>query len=118
MGIKDFLKKNLPSYRTEKRLQERMDKLSKDMRALGEKNEFLFWMSVMQPGETMAETKKRVFLQMPRAAGRLRNIQLAENYILKRVKKACDDNGLQLFLVGGTLLGAVRHKGFICCPLV
>ena len=113
MGIKDFLKKNLPSYRTEKRLQERMDKLSKDMRALGEKNEFLFWMSMMQPGETMAETKKRVFLQMPRAEGRLRNIQLAENYILKRVKKACDDNGLQLFLVGGTLLGAVRHKGFI-----
>ncbi len=27
--------------------------------------------------------------------------------------KLCDDNGLTLFMSGGTLLGAVRHKGFI-----
>ena len=27
--------------------------------------------------------------------------------------KLCDENGLTLFMTGGTLLGAVRHKGFI-----
>lgn len=27
--------------------------------------------------------------------------------------KLCDENGLTLFMSGGTLLGAVRHKGFI-----
>lgn len=27
--------------------------------------------------------------------------------------KLCDDNGLTLYMAGGTLLGAVRHKGFI-----
>ena len=67
----------------------------------------------MLPSETMQQTKERVYLNMPKATGRLRNIQLAENHILQRVKKLCDENGMHVFLVGGTLLGAVRHHGFI-----
>lgn len=33
--------------------------------------------------------------------------------LLIKFKKICDDNNLTYFLGGGTLLGAVRHEGFI-----
>lgn len=33
--------------------------------------------------------------------------------IMKDFAKFCDENGLEYFLDAGTLLGAVRHKGFI-----
>lgn len=92
---------------------EEMEKLRNDMREMSKKNEMLFWNAQMQPGETMQQTKERVYLNMPKATGRLRNIQLAENHILQRVKKICDENGIDFFLIGGTLLGAIRHKGFI-----
>lgn len=113
MNLREVIKRYLPSYRTEKRMNEKMEQLAKDLREQDKKSEYLYWLSQMQPGETMQETKERLFMKMPKATGRLRNIQLAENYILQRVKDICDENGLQFSLLGGTLLGAIRHKGFI-----
>jgi len=40
----------------------------------------------------------------------LRKIQIE---ILKELVQFCDDNQIRYFLCGGTLLGAVRHKGYI-----
>lgn len=113
MRFRDRIKKYLPSYRTEERLNAKLDSIKKDIREMDHKHEYLYWLSQMQPGETMQQTKERMFLSMPKATGRLRNIQIAENYILQKVKDVCDKNDMHLFLVGGTLIGAVRHKGFI-----
>lgn len=44
---------------------------------------------------------------------KLRKLQLAQLLILKKIDKLCIDNGLAYYLVGGTLLGAIRHQGFI-----
>jgi lipopolysaccharide cholinephosphotransferase len=43
----------------------------------------------------------------------LREIQLFELQMLKDVVKVCDDNNITYIISSGTLLGAVRHGGFI-----
>lgn len=40
-------------------------------------------------------------------------IQNGEIGILKYIKNVCDQNGLTYFLAYGTLIGAVRHQGFV-----
>lgn len=43
----------------------------------------------------------------------LRKLQLEELKILKMFRTICEENNLRYYLLGGTLLGAVRHDGFI-----
>jgi lipopolysaccharide cholinephosphotransferase len=51
--------------------------------------------------------------EYPPAQGTLRNIQLAQTKVLFAFDRLCKENGLRYWLWGGTLLGAVRHGGFI-----
>lgn len=44
---------------------------------------------------------------------KLRKLQLAELEILDEFVRICNRHSLKYYLVGGTLLGAVRHQGFI-----
>ena len=43
----------------------------------------------------------------------LKEIQNIELEMLKGFAKFCDDNHLRYYITGGTMLGAVRHHGFI-----
>ncbi len=44
---------------------------------------------------------------------KLRKLQLVQLEILKDVAIFCDERNLTYYLFGGTLLGAIRHQGFI-----
>ncbi len=43
----------------------------------------------------------------------LRRVQLIELEILRELARRCEEASLRWFVIGGTLLGAVRHRGFI-----
>jgi lipopolysaccharide cholinephosphotransferase len=43
----------------------------------------------------------------------LRDLQLCELEIVRDVVRICEQHHLQLYMMGGTFLGAVRHQGFI-----
>lgn len=43
----------------------------------------------------------------------LRNLQMKEMEILKEIRTICEKHGITYYIDCGTLLGAVRHKGFI-----
>lgn len=50
---------------------------------------------------------------IPKATGQIRDIQLVGLYMLKEVAYVCNQHNLHFWLDFGTLMGAVRHKGFI-----
>ena len=43
----------------------------------------------------------------------LRHLQLVILQIAKDIDKLCRENGIQYFILGGSAIGAIRHKGFI-----
>lgn len=45
--------------------------------------------------------------------GKLKHIREMELELLREIDRICRNNKIQYFLSGGTMLGAVRHKGFI-----
>lgn len=43
----------------------------------------------------------------------LRKVQLVQLEIAKEIKRVCEENDITYWLDGGTLIGAIRHNGFI-----
>ena len=46
-------------------------------------------------------------------SGTLRDLQMVELGLMRQFASVCEKHGFRYYLLGGTLLGAVRHKGFI-----
>ena len=50
---------------------------------------------------------------LPKAEGMLRKIQLANLKIMKELDSVCKSQNIEYWVVYGTQLGAIRHKGYI-----
>lgn len=108
--INRFLRKFVPTYMAQRRLE---SYVKKNLKGVYNKQEYLFWLDQNKSGELLSETKKRVFADIPPAEGILRKTQKLTLMILCELDKICKENDIKYWIMGGTIIGAVRHKGFI-----
>lgn len=73
----------------------------------------LMWESCRKDGEPLEDTKKRIFSSLPKANGSSRLLQMGCAKLLEDFDALCRQNGLSYWIHFGTLLGAIRHGGFI-----
>lgn len=98
LSIQDELKKSIKLVR-------------KDMRILSQQMQMLHWYG--NGGESIVQRKKDFYLNLPQATGNLRILQNVLLQMLIDIDKVCRDNGIRYWIQAGTLMGAVRHKGWI-----
>lgn len=121
--------KNSYNHRNElyNQMSGKIDGLANEVRRLHEENARLeriithyhkqdmqmFWEEYRKDGESTVDAQKRFFLALPKAQGVNRNLQLLEKDLLNAFIEICEKNQLDYWVYAGSLLGAVRHKGFI-----
>lgn len=101
-------------------LEKKIDSLTKllkseiDKNQLREtKNDVKYWHLFKRDGESIYETKLRFFSCFEKATGILGLAQTCEFKILKRLTRVFEDNKIDYWINYGTLIGAIRHGGFI-----
>lgn len=72
-----------------------------------------FWEGYRREGESADAARERFFRTMGSARGGLRVFQLASAQLLGEFDAFCEKHGLTYSVVSGTILGTVRHQGFI-----
>lgn len=101
-------------------LQKRCSELNDSVRAMNVDLEthdvhskLLLWDAVRDGEEDVESAKKHFFGRLPRAEGDLRLLQQGNSRLLFEFDKFCEETGVCYWLMFGSLLGAVRHGGFI-----
>lgn len=87
--------------------------ISDDLDAHDSHMKMFAWEQYRNAGESITDAKKRFFRSLPQATGGMRLLQLGCAKLLSEFDALCQKNGIPYWLNFGTLLGAVRHGGFI-----
>lgn len=112
--LKKLMRKCLPSYRVALRNEKQLQYIKRRVDELQRQNQMMFWWDRTPPGGSLRQTQQDFFRQMPKAEGDLRMVQLMLAHMLRQFKAICEENDIRgWWLQGGTLLGAVRHQGFV-----
>lgn len=73
----------------------------------------ILWELYKETDEDLLDAKRRLFRGLPKSEGALRSHQLMLASLLGKFDEICRQNGIEYFLAVGTLLGALRHEGFV-----
>ncbi len=64
-------------------------------------------------GKNITEASKELYNSYPKAEGFIKYIQFCNLCLMKELKEVCDSLNIKFWLHAGTLIGAIRHQGFI-----
>lgn len=90
-----------------------IESIANDIDAHDEHMKMFAWDNYRKPSESIQDAKKRFFRELPKAEGGLRLLQLGCGKLLGEFDALCNDNNIDYWINFGTLIGAIRHKGFI-----
>ena len=90
-----------------------LENILKVMDLNNKKSEMLLWQILHKNGETLEQTHKRFFKTLPEAKDPLKTLQQGGKLLLRCFDEICTNRNIQYWLSFGSLIGAVRHEGFI-----
>ncbi len=106
--------KNIEMYKQQAvEMKRQINSLEGELHGQKVQRDLMFWQLYKKPEETLQQAKMRFFHAMPPAEGNARKSQLVMAALLKRIHDTCEQNNLFYWMDFGTLLGAIRHGGFI-----
>lgn len=94
-------------------MQNRMYDITGSVDTFRKHSDLMYWQLYRQDVESEEEAKKRFFYSLPKASGGLRMFQEGSVFLLEQLRLICEKYNFPYWLQFGTVLGAVRHKGFI-----
>ena len=96
-----------------KDIQDRVYDVLWQQKTTNYQRDLMYWQLYKHEGESLLDAKLRFFHSLPKAEGINRKSQLVLAKLLKKIHDACVANNLKYWMDFGTLLGAIRHGGFI-----
>lgn len=101
-------------------ITEELNKISKKLSDLNDfvniaqyQWDYLFWHGYKKDGESDLEAKKRFFYSIKTTDENLALSQKIDVMLLRELISICEEENIQYWLDFGTLLGSIRHEGFI-----
>lgn len=133
-GLKSIAHTLFPAYRIGKRIENntlseasQLNNLVLTMRQLSNEllnikqntdalinlNKYQFWTTNPVYPENMQKTQINFWNSIPKAEGEVSIIQQANLMLLKELKRICDGANIKFWLHGGSLVGSLRHNGYV-----
>ena len=80
-----------------------------------DRNQSMMWQLLAEKERflPMRESQKYFWSNYPKATGDFAVVQRGNMYLIRCLTKVCDEIGVKFWLHGGSLIGALRHQGFI-----